>query len=350
MAGWRVTEEAVRALKSLSIEIKGKVEEIERNINDLHTVYEELQVGLGAHSIDIARILNDVDSTSKIAISQCKALRVKLERSALLRQRHIDSNGYGAGSGSKLDGDGHEIAAVLGRMYDSNYRKRRTPKETARTGASIGTWRDGVFCPADSYIPTNYNPEKRSFQQIRDSLQEKYGIEFAGVPYVNGYADFSSVAVARVNLADVIESRVAEDREAYTLDEDEGKGIDFEKLLSERGKNFDCADRLAAEKHIPIPDLPKDYTAADLKKWRKEQKFTWDESYDGGYMLVPSVIHGNIPHTGLVGIGTHGSQIEKEFEDRHSHEKGNREESGFVSDSDAVISYDELLQRKRSAK
>lgn len=81
-----------------------------------------------------------------------------------------------------------------------------------------------------------------------------------------------------------------------------GKGAllisDTSDGVSKRSRNFDYADQLAEERHVP--ELSDGYSALDSKKWRTENKFSWDEQVNDGYNLVPTVIHGNLSHTGLV--------------------------------------------------
>ena len=102
------------------------------------------------------------------------------------------------------------------------------------------------------------------------------------------------------------------------LDYDNMDSFERTKVLNEvfaknrRNQNFDLADKIIAERQIPIMGLNPGYTAAELAKWR-EGKFTWDEQVNGGYNLVPTVIHGNIAHTGLV---SSSNMAVKYFEER----------------------------------
>lgn len=60
------------------------------------------------------------------------------------------------------------------------------------------------------------------------------------------------------------------------------------------------------------------------------------------------MIHGNIPHTGLVGVGTHGSKIEDNSVKRlglyHSEEM-----VGVLSEEEAIISIPELEAKRTNS-
>ncbi|WP_443626986.1 hypothetical protein, partial [Catenibacterium sp.] len=71
--------------------------------------------------------------------------------------------------------------------------------------------------------------------------------------------------------------------------------------------------------------------------WRKENHFSWDEQLNG-YFLVPSVIHGNLSHTGAVSISQNAlTYITK----REQYLKDER-----LKEIDAIISIDEIHRRR----
>ena len=111
---------------------------------------------------------------------------------------------------------------------------------------------------------------------------------------------------------------------------------------SRRNSNFTIADQLAAERQIPIPGLPSGYTATDLAAWRSDprHRFTWDEQVNGGYNLVPTIIHGNIPHTGLVSSSTKAMEY---FEQR----KNDPPDKYSWAEEDAPISISEVLEKHK---
>lgn len=337
MAGWQVTEQAVAAMNDMSARLQELAAKIHQETEKMKSVFADTQDGLGAHSGDISELIQSVETAEQDGSRPLAKLQLKLNRAALIRQKHIEENRYG--NGSRKTAPASDAAAAMGRMYNELYRSRVAPRETNADGEQIGSWKGDTFCPLDSAVPAKFNPDGQTFGEIKKELGTKYGLRFEGVPYVNGYADFSSVAVAQVNLADVVERRVLRDQQ-----KDPGahsKGIDFESIYKNREKNFDCADEIAVERQIEIPGLAPGYTKKELKAWREEHHFTWDESFDNGYILVPSVVHGNIPHTGLVGVATHGSEIEgssaKKLRRHHPNNTG-----GYVSEKDAIISISEL--------
>lgn len=332
-----VSEHAVSTLLRLATQLQELDTAICGEIDRLQSTFDNEKKGLGAHSAEIELLLEDIASCESEASQLAKRLCLKLGRAATIRKTHIDVNNY-RGKATSVS----ETAAIMGRMYDGLYRSRVVPHESTSNGIQIGSWQGETFCPMDSVVPSKFNPEKLPFSEIKTELERKYGLQFDGVPYVNGYADFSSVAVAKVNLADVVERRVMRDRQ-----KDPGahsEGIDFDPIYKNREKNFDCADEIAADSQIDIPGLAPGYTKKDLKAWREEHHFTWDESFDNGYILVPSIIHGNIPHTGMVGVATHGLEIESNSAKKlHRHHPDGT--ADYVSEEDAIISISKLEDR-----
>lgn len=39
-----------------------------------------------------------------------------------------------------------------------------------------------------------------------------------------------------------------------------------------------------------------------MAEWRQKRGFSWDEQVTNGYLLVPTIIHRQLAHIGLVGI------------------------------------------------
>lgn len=232
-----------------------------------------------------------------------------------------------------------ETSLILGQMYDDLYRQRITPKETGDDGEQTGVWLENTFYPDDTVVPEKHNPERMSYGEVKEKLEREYSLKFDGITYKNGYADFSSVSVAKVDLAEIVDRHILRDLQKNP--EAHADGINFTAIYKKRARNFDIADEIATEKKLAIPGLKQGYTKADLRAWRKENRFTWDESFDNGYILVPSVIHGNISHTGLVGIGTHGQDIELASAQRHI--RHSTDTTGrHLSEEDAIISISEL--------
>lgn len=104
------------------------------------------------------------------------------------------------------------------------------------------------------------NPEGKTWGEIF----KKYGVESKGILFKEGEPDFSEIAKAEVEIDDFTE---------------------------DRSSNFDQADEKLAEKLGCTPE--------EVAKWRENNKYTWHECRDCKTMqLVPTKIHGNIPHSG----------------------------------------------------
>lgn len=340
MAAWSVSEAAAGALEQTAAKLEELLQTKQAARQALSEAFEENESGLGAHSDQIRALIEEARKTDAEGSVQVRKLSRKVKFAAMTRRKHIENSGYQkSGAGTPA----HETAAVLGRICDSNRRNRIVPHETGGSGRRAGSWTGDTFTPDDAFIPAKSNPGGMTFGQIRKDLKERYGIDFSGVPYHDGYADFSSVAVARVELSEVVEMRVEMD--SGLIDSGNG-GVNFEKLFAGREKNFDCADQIAARRQLRIKGLPEGYTSADLKAWRKKNKFSWDESYDNGYILVPGIVHDNIRHTGLVGVATHGAEMEAGHRSKLARRVKDTADPGNAAEEDAIISVEELMRKK----
>ena len=180
-------------------------------------------------------------------------------------------------------------------------RKARLPEKF--DGEHIrGDWDEKVFFLNDDFVPKLFNPEKLSIKDIKQELKEKYEITLDGISYYDNIADFSSISVANVSTEEMFMKIRNMPKKRYDKMKTIKKVKNFSKIFTSkrRSENFIIADGIAAENKIKIPGLPDGYTRKQLTKWRKKNKFTWDEQLNGGYLLVPSVIHSCLAHTGLV--------------------------------------------------
>ncbi|MDG6896064.1 HNH endonuclease [Volucribacter amazonae] len=135
---------------------------------------------------------------------------------------------------------------------------------------------DSVWKPNPDVIPDpenkkNGNPDFKTWKEILD----KYDID--GIPFEDGYPDFSEVSSGEVKIDD---------------------------FTTERWKNFAQADdKMAEEWSKSSKDGKADWTADDVAQWRKENNHTWHEHQDCKTMqLVPSEVHNNIPHNGGISV------------------------------------------------
>lgn len=225
-------------------------------------------------------------------------------------------------------------------------RKLNAPGTETGEGSVRGAWNGSIFVLDDNYVPEKYNDSKSSIAEIKKSLSDRFGMQVDGIPYVDGIADFSGISVAHIATSDIVKKATGMTSAEYSKLTQTDRSRVFQEAFSDasdgkskRNRNFDYADQLAAEKHIPIPGLSDGYSASDLKKWRTENKFSWDEQVNSGYNLVPTVIHGNLSHTGLV------STSRSAFSYLDSRKKDMAQNPGVYcwDEKTAPISIDELV-------
>ena len=128
------------------------------------------------------------------------------------------------------------------------------------------------------YIPSDSTEEGRA---ALEKLSEK-GEE--GIEYKDAEPDFSKCAEAAVEIDDMTEHR-------HDYDDADGN--------TKKG-NFSQADCKCAEQWNAIgKDGKTDWTAADVRDWRREHNCSWHERCDTRTMdLVPREIHGYFRHSG----------------------------------------------------
>lgn len=297
-----ISDEAIAAEKKLYSQAAELHKLIENEARLLALENKENEQGLGAHSHVISILLQDLlaAANSRQSINQ---LRRILRFSIANRESH--RNNVFPGKAQRIMPAADNVtytAGVIRRVYEEGYRQMRSQSKD-------GYWDGDTFCPDREATPSRYNPEKRTYGQIIDNLETEYGIRYFGTPFKEGHADFSGIAIAQVTLADIVDKHVQDGIAESPLIA--GDNTDFAKIFANRERNFHYADEIVAKAQVPIPGLPSGYSASDLAQWRETHYFTWDESYLNGYLLVPSEIHNNISHTGLVGVSGHGKQAEE---------------------------------------
>lgn len=227
-------------------------------------------------------------------------------------------------------------------LAGAEVRKMRSPETMTSEGDMKGSWKDSVFYLDDEFVPPYKNDRNLTIAEIRQDLHDTCGIDLGGIPFVDGVADFSSIAIASLSTKDIVTRATGMSSHEY----DQLEPLERTRLFSEvfgegkRTSNFTIADRLVAERQLPIPGLPDGYTAQDVKRWRSDprHRFTWDEQVNGGYNLVPTIIHGNVSHTGLV---SSSSKAIEYFEERAN----DPPEKYSWDESEAPISIDEFLKK-----
>lgn len=201
-------------------------------------------------------------------------------------------------------------------------RKLNKPHMKTKNGNVRGRWQDNVFIFDDKFIPKNFNEKNNTIKQIKKKLNEKYGIELDGIKFVDGVPNFKNISIINIPLEEVIIKRENISRECYNNYDIKIKAKLFDKYFGKtleqkdkRMANFEYVNDIVVERKIQLPGLKKNYTKKEFKIWCKDNNFMWDEQVYTGYSLVPSVIHGNLSHTGLVSISKKSNFYMKQRED-----------------------------------
>ena len=309
----QVTGAAVKRLQALEEELKSTIRAGRSAIEALKESYRENQSGLGAHSDAFQRSILQMEQQLQAEEKRMRMLARQVHMAAKIRRQLAQPESVSMDKGERVSKAAQPVEstapvkgvrvqksvqmtsedciALLRQLYVLYFRKMRAPKQKSPAGTAAGTWKSEIFYPDADWIPPYKNPEHRTFGEIQQALAEKFNIPVQGIPFRDGCADFSGIAVAQISLKDMLDACPAVPEGKNPLE-----------ALKNRRRNMDLADRIAVEKQLPIPGLSPGYTLADLRKWKKENGFTWDESPTQGYLLVPTIIHGNIGHTGVVAI------------------------------------------------
>lgn len=107
MASWRVTEDAVSALKKLSGELAHLCENLNAYYETVYSEYEEQIDGLGKHSASIGELIIEIQTINQDVSKISGKLQIKLNKAAMIREKSINENPYSAGltsEGSITDG------------------------------------------------------------------------------------------------------------------------------------------------------------------------------------------------------------------------------------------------------
>lgn len=227
-------------------------------------------------------------------------------------------------------------------LAGAQVRKMRTPKTETSAGELKGTWQDSVFYMDDDFVPKYENDSNLTVGEIKQQLKETYGIHVDGIPFKDGVADFSGISVASISTKDIVMKSTGMSAFDYESMDPHERTEKLSEVFAakRRNSNFTLADQIAAERQIPVPGLAPGYTASELAEWRSENKFSWDEQVNGGYNLVPAIIHGNISHTGLVSSSNKAMTYFKRRESDDPTKYSWDEE-------DAPISFSELRDKKK---
>lgn len=114
------------------------------------------------------------------------------------------------------------------------------------------------WIPDKNYVPLKSNPEGKTWGQILKDFH------IDSINFRDGEPDFGPISKGNVEIKGFTENRT---------------------------DNFDKADIELAKQRGCSPE--------EVRKWRKENGYTWHECKDMKTMQkVPSIIHNNIPHSG----------------------------------------------------
>lgn len=141
MAGWAVTQEAVRQLQSMSDRLQQLTQSVQQQIQNTEQTFQENKSGLGAHTGDIQAVLDGVKHTQEEGGKLANKLSFRLQKAASVRKRHIENNRYGKGGsgtaasapggGAGQSGSGYRPTEYSGTLTFTN------PENGQRETASI---------------------------------------------------------------------------------------------------------------------------------------------------------------------------------------------------------------------
>lgn len=141
---------------------------------------------------------------------------------------------------------------------------RNCPIENGEWSGERG---DSKWHPDREYVPLKANPEGEAWGKILDG----YGID--GIAYKEGNPDFNAI--------------------------DRGT-VEIDGFTDSREDNFAKADIEMARQRGCSPE--------DVRKWRKENGYTWHECKDmRTIQKIPSIIHNNVSHSGGISEAKKGA-------------------------------------------
>jgi len=162
-----------------------------------------------------------------------------------------------------IAGNNKEINSIKSEIEKFKLMNNFLPREGGEWNGEEG---NSIWKPNRDEIPKRPPGNEKTWGEILD----KYEIE--GIEFKDGEPDFSPVSEGTVEIEDFTEDRNA---------------------------NFTQADEKLAEQWTKEGKDGKEWSAQDVKNYRKENNLTWHERSDMKTLdLVPQEIHGNIPHSG----------------------------------------------------
>lgn len=89
-----VNAQAIQALKNLRSRVLELHEDLEKGTQQLRSVFDENEKGLGSHSDSIRSLLEELESSGSSAGKPVKKLARRLVLSAEVRQASMDTDAY----------------------------------------------------------------------------------------------------------------------------------------------------------------------------------------------------------------------------------------------------------------
>ncbi len=166
-----------------------------------------------------------------------------------------------------ISGNFKEIADIRSEVFKFDNLNRMLPENG---GVWEGEKGDSIWKPNRDEIPKKPPGNDETWGEILD----KYGVE--GIEFKDGEPDFTPFAEGTVEIDDFTEDRNA---------------------------NFTQADEQLAEQWTAEGKDGKEWSAQDIKDYRKENNLSWHERSDTKTLdLVPQEVHGNVPHSGGISV------------------------------------------------
>lgn len=104
MGSWKVSAEAVAAIQDLSARLEDLLRGLTEETITLDDALDGSEDGLGAHSADIRRLVEETETAGHEAGYPVRKLRLKLDRAAAIRRHHLEKNPYSRGESGASEG------------------------------------------------------------------------------------------------------------------------------------------------------------------------------------------------------------------------------------------------------
>lgn len=160
-----------------------------------------------------------------------------------------------------ISGDKSEIEQI--KQEINGLKSGFLPKEGGEWSSEAG---DSTWLPNEDEIPKRPPGNEKTWGEIL----KKYEVD--GIEFKDGEPDFTPFSEGTVEIED---------------------------FTDDRNANFTQADEKLAEQWTAEKKDGKDWSAQDVKEYRRENQLSWHERSDMKTLdLTPQEVHGNVPHSG----------------------------------------------------